>query len=108
MVFQKSYTIDVGMLRCLTPCTVYADIAQQIELTHQIMLHWEKLLPDRIMRVSYDRLVRDQEATSRKLLKFCGLDWDPAVIQFHQTKRDVSTASQSQVSLANICVYRLQ
>ena len=78
---------------------VNADIALQVELTHKMMLHWEKLLPDRIMRVSYDALVRDQKATSKQLLKFCGLIWDPAVVQFHRTKRDVSTASQSQVSL---------
>ena len=76
-----------------------AEIAHQLELTHQIMTHWEQLLPGKILRVSYEALVESQEQTTRGMLHFCGLPWNKAVVQFHKTKRDVSTASQSQVRL---------
>lgn len=79
------------------PVHAFADIARQLELTHDIMTHWERLMPGRIMRVCYETLIEDQEATSKALLSFCGLSWDPAVVDFHMTQRHVSTASQSQV-----------
>jgi hypothetical protein len=76
-----------------------ADIALQLELTHKVMGHWDRILPGRILRVPYEALVAHQEACSRELLRHCGLPWDPAVLNFHRTQRDVSTASQSQVAL---------
>lgn len=65
------------------------------------MSHWERLLPGKILRVSLEELIAQQEATSRRLLSFCGLKWDAAVVNFHKTKRDVRTASQSQVSYSS-------
>ena len=74
-----------------------ADIAEQIELTHEIMEHWEGILPGRILRVPYEELVTNQKAISKRMLAHCGLRWDPAVLNFHDTARAVQTASLSQV-----------
>jgi len=74
-----------------------ADIASQLELTHKIMAHWERVLPGKVLRMPYEALVAGQEACSRRLLSHCGLPWDPAVLDFHRTQREVRTASQSQV-----------
>lgn len=75
-----------------------ANIAEQIMLTHDIMDHWEAVLPPgRIMRVPYEALVQAQEATTRRILDFVGLDWEPEVLQFHATARAVQTASLGQV-----------
>ena len=79
------------------PVCACADIAHQLELTYKIMEHWEAVLPGRVLRVAYEDLVERQEAASRRLLEHCGLPWDPAVLRFHETKRAVQTASQSQV-----------
>lgn len=62
-----------------------------------LMDHWHRVLPDRILDLSYEALVADQETGSRRLLSFCGLDWDPSVLAFHQTRRAVRTASASQI-----------
>jgi hypothetical protein len=45
----------------------------------------------------YEDLVAGQEAVSRQLVAFCGLDWDSSCLQFHQTRRTVHTASTLQV-----------
>jgi hypothetical protein len=74
-----------------------AEIAVQIETTHEVMHHWEELFPGKILRVTYERLVADQEGVSRQILEHCGLPWDPAVLDFHNSKRPVQTASLSQV-----------
>jgi hypothetical protein len=64
---------------------------------HRLMKHWESVLPGRILRVSYSQLVQDQEATSRKLLEFCGLEWNEHCLEFYNTDRLVLTLSYDQV-----------
>ncbi len=63
----------------------------------RLMSHWEKVLNIRIMDVSYEDLVENQESVSRKMIKFCGLEWTDDCLQFHKTKRFVATASYDQV-----------
>lgn len=63
----------------------------------QLMLHWEQCSKLRILEVSYEDLVENQEKTSREMIDFCGLDWDPACLNFHTHERSVLTASYDQV-----------
>ncbi|MEZ0224838.1 MAG: sulfotransferase [Alphaproteobacteria bacterium] len=64
----------------------------------RMMDHWHAVLPKgTILDVSYEELVEDQEAQSRKLLEFCGLDWQDACLEFHKNDRPVKTASIAQV-----------
>ena len=63
----------------------------------QLMDHWRDVLPLPILDVGYEDLVADQEGQSRRILEFCGLDWDARVLDFHQTQRNVQTASLWQV-----------
>jgi tetratricopeptide (TPR) repeat protein len=63
----------------------------------RITNHWKKVLPDKILEVNYEDMVGDHEATTRRILAFCDLEWEDACIQFHETKRPVKTASTWQV-----------
>jgi tetratricopeptide (TPR) repeat protein len=63
----------------------------------RLMDHWKKTLSLPILDIQYEELISDQEAVSRKLVAFCGLDWDDRCLRFHETKRTVSTASYDQV-----------
>lgn len=49
------------------------------------------------MELSYEGLIEDQEASSRRLIEFVGLPWDERVLKFHKTERVVRTASTLQV-----------
>jgi len=62
-----------------------------------LMDHWERVLPGKVLRVTYEDLVRDPEPNIRQLLEHCGLDFEPACLNFHATKRSVRTASAEQV-----------
>ncbi|ASV99586.1 tetratricopeptide repeat-containing sulfotransferase family protein [Paraburkholderia aromaticivorans] len=65
---------------------------------HALMAHWQRVLPDGVMiEVNYEELVDDFEGNVRRLLAHCGLDWDERCLSFHQTMRQVSTASSAQV-----------
>ncbi len=59
----------------------------------RLMRHWETVLPSSILTVDYEALVAEQEAESRKIIEFAGLEWDDACLAFHKAKRAVSTAS---------------
>lgn len=62
-----------------------------------LMRHWDEVLPGRVLRVSYEALVEDLEGGVRTLLAHCGLDFEPACLDFHQTRRSVRTPSSEQV-----------
>jgi tetratricopeptide (TPR) repeat protein len=52
-----------------------------------------------LREVRYERLVADFEGETRALLAFCGLDFHPRCLAFHETQRRVATASLAQVRL---------
>ncbi|RKF34411.1 sulfotransferase [Paraburkholderia fungorum] len=63
-----------------------------------LMAHWQRVLPEGTMiEVKYEELVDDLEGNVRRLLAHCGLDWDERCLSFHQTARQVNTASAAQV-----------
>lgn len=64
----------------------------------RLMEHWRTVLPvGAFLDVQYEDIVADPEAQARRLLDFCGLDWDEACIDFHKNKRSIRTASVTQV-----------
>lgn len=63
-----------------------------------LMAHWRSVLPpERFIEVDYEAIVADLEGEARRLVEFCGLDWDPVCLQFHRAAPPVRTASMSQV-----------
>jgi tetratricopeptide (TPR) repeat protein len=63
----------------------------------RLMAHFDRVLPGRVVRVVHEQLVEEPEAEIRRLLDALGLDFDPACLQPHETKRAVRTASSEQV-----------
>ncbi|MGP0070164.1 MAG: tetratricopeptide repeat protein [Isosphaeraceae bacterium] len=72
-------------------------LAARIRDHHRLAALWQGVLPSPVHTVFYERLVDDFEAEARRLIAACGLDWEPACLQFHQTARPVRTASVTQV-----------
>lgn len=63
----------------------------------RLMAHVDAVLPERVHRVIYERMVDDTEAEVRSLLDHCGLPFEPACLEFYKTERAVRTASSEQV-----------
>jgi len=63
----------------------------------RLMAHIDRVLPDRIHRVIYERMVEDTEAEVRRLLDYCALEFEPACLEFYNTDRAVRTPSSEQV-----------
>lgn len=75
-----------------------AETGRQYLRYREMMDHWTRLLPGRVVDVEYEALVADPEARIRWLVtEACGLPWDEACLSFHRTRRAVRTASVAQV-----------
>ena len=63
----------------------------------RLMAHVDTVLPGRVHRVIYERMVSDTEVEVRALLAACDLPFEDACLRFHETERAVRTASSEQV-----------
>ncbi|MDE1038489.1 MAG: tetratricopeptide repeat protein [Phycisphaerales bacterium] len=63
----------------------------------RLMQHWDEVLGESMLTVSYEQLVADQEGTTNTILNFVGLDFNPKCMEFWKTGRAVLTLSQDQV-----------
>ena len=63
----------------------------------QLMEYWREALPMPMLEVEYEAIVANLERESRRLVAWCGLEWNPACLEFHKTRRAVQTVSAAQV-----------
>lgn len=63
----------------------------------ELMAHFDAVLPGRVHRVIYERMVADPEGETRALLAHCGLPFEDACLRFYENDRAVRTASSEQV-----------
>ncbi len=74
-------------------------IARYYRMYVDLMAHWDRVLPGKVLRVHHEDVVRDLDGQVRRLLAFCGLDFEPSCLEFHKTWRAVHSASSEQVHL---------
>jgi tetratricopeptide (TPR) repeat protein len=75
----------------------FEHIARYYRTYLELMNHWDAVLPGRILRVQHEDVVQDLEGSVRRILYFCGLEFEPACLKFYNTERSVNTASSEQV-----------
>ncbi len=73
------------------------ELGRYYRLYSDLMDHWGSVLPGRFLDVCYEDVVADPEREARKIIEFCGLEWEDACLDFYNTKRSVRTASSTQV-----------
>lgn len=73
------------------------DLTKFYNLYTELMNFWHELFPKKIYDLSYENLTLNQKSETKKLIKYCGLDWDEECLNFHNNKRAVLTASSAQV-----------
>jgi tetratricopeptide (TPR) repeat protein len=72
-------------------------IASRIRAYQRLMEHWRQVLPVRVLEVDYEETVADLEGVARRLVAWCGLEWEPACLSYYEGRRPVRTASVMQV-----------
>lgn len=84
--FPYAYTTDLG------------DIGFAYRQIERLMDHWSATLPESIVEIQYEDVLRDTERLSKKMINHLGLEWDTKCLDFHQSKRLVLTLSYAQVN----------
>ena len=74
-----------------------AELGRYYRLYDRLMRHWRAVLPGVVFDIRYEDIIADQERWTRRLLEFCGLPWEDACLNFHETERAVFTVSSTQV-----------
>ena len=73
------------------------DLGRYYLAYHKLMEHWRTVMPGAFLDIDYEELVHSQEATSRRMIDFCGLSWEDACLDFHRNASPSATASAAQV-----------
>ena len=73
------------------------DLAHYYRSYLELMRHWDRALPGRVVRIQYEDLVADPEGNITRLLEHCGVEFEPACLEFHHTRRNIGTPSSEQV-----------
>jgi hypothetical protein len=73
------------------------ELAHYYVLYQKLMAHWHTVMPGFALDVRYEDVVARQEDQTRRLLDFCGLDFEEGCLRFHETDRAIATASSEQV-----------
>ena len=63
----------------------------------EIMFFWKNKYKDFIYDINYEELVLNQIDKTKKLFKFCDLEWDEEILNFYKFGKRIKTASISQV-----------
>ncbi len=74
-----------------------SDIGRYYNAYEKLMAHWHKVLPDDILTVQHEDVLDDLEGQVKRVLAFCGLEFEEACLAFHKTKRVIKTPSSEQV-----------
>jgi tetratricopeptide (TPR) repeat protein len=73
------------------------DLEHYYSRYHQIMKHWQEVLPGKVLDVHYEDTVLDLEGQVRRILDYCGLPFEEQCLRYYETDRAVNTASSEQV-----------
>ena len=75
-----------------------AELGRYYAAYRKLMTHWRSVLPaDAMLDVVYEDVVNDLGGQARRLIDYCGLEWDDRCVSFHRNRRIVRTASAVQV-----------
>ena len=73
------------------------EIARYYKGYVQLMAHWQKVLPGKVLRVHYEHVVADLDTQVRRILDYLELPFEESCLKFHQTERSIRTPSSEQV-----------
>ncbi len=80
----------------------YASDLAHLGLAHRhcdrLMDHWKQVAGIAILEMQYEDLVNDQEAQSKRIIEFLGLEWDDRCLRYYETGRIATTLSHDQVN----------
>ena len=76
-----------------------SEIVEYYNLYNDLMKFWNNLIPNFILNIKYEDLIKNTEKEVKKLLNFCELTWESNCLEFYKNKRPIKTASDTRSKL---------
>jgi hypothetical protein len=73
-------------------------VARHYALVMDLVEHYGREMKLNYLRVRYEDMVKDQEASIRRVLSFIGGEFDLSCLAFHENRRYARTAGYAQVT----------
>lgn len=73
------------------------DLGRYYQIYLKLMTHWNEVLPNFVLTVKHEEVVDNLEKQVRRILEFCGLEFEQSCLDFYKTKRNIKTPSSEQV-----------
>jgi Flp pilus assembly protein TadD len=103
VIHCRRHPLDI-CVSCFLEDFEYVDYTTDLDLFvdyylayDRLMKHWEQNLPIDLMSVQYETFVENPAVEIRRLIEFCGVDWDDNCLNFHVHERTVRTPSSYAV-----------
>ena len=72
------------------------DILNYIKYYNKFVNFWKKCFPNELLELEYEELINQKDPIIKKMINFCGLDWDENCLLFYKNKSPIKTASAFQ------------
>jgi tetratricopeptide (TPR) repeat protein len=90
--YSHLFTADIGYSYDL------GELGRYYSAYQALMEHWRSVLPvGTMLELDYEALVADFDGEARRMIAYCGLEWDQACVSFHANPRAVHSLSATQV-----------
>jgi hypothetical protein len=73
------------------------DVVKYYKIYKELMNQWITFYDTKIYNLDYEKLTAKQEAETRSLINYLGINWEDECLAPHKNKRAIQTASVSQV-----------
>src|SRR5262249_5873021 len=74
-----------------------SDIGKDYANYVRLMDHFDRVLPGRVYRVIYERLIEDPRAELMRVFAYLEIPFEESCLSFHENRRAVKTQSSEQV-----------
>jgi tetratricopeptide (TPR) repeat protein len=62
-------------------------------LYSDLMNHWKKTIPNCVIDIKYEELIKNPESKIKSLIKSCDLDWNEQCLEYYKNERPIKTTS---------------
>ncbi len=72
------------------------DLVKYYKSYEELINFWDNEYKGEILNINYEELIFNNEYEIKRLIEFCGLDWEENCLSFHKNKNPIKTMSTAQ------------
>ena len=77
--------------------THWPDLIHFYTQAERLMAHWSSIDSTRVMDLNYEDLAKHPKVYAKKVIEFCGFEWQESYLDFHESTTQSFTFSEMQV-----------